>query len=78
MARTAGPRGLLSRNISVKVTPEQEDELTAAALAHETTTGEVIRVALDEYLRRERPRIAPLLRGLRTVRATIGGSKRPA
>ncbi|MBI3522513.1 MAG: hypothetical protein HY071_05350 [Chloroflexi bacterium] len=61
--------------MSVKLSPEQDEELAVAKLLYEKSSGEIVRIALDEFLERERPKIKPLLRGLRTARSNVAAAR---
>lgn len=71
MARTAGARGRLSESILVKLSPEQAMELDAAALVQGVSSPELIRTALDEFLRGLRNQIRKVIQSVEDARRSL-------
>lgn len=71
MSRTAGSRGRLSEAILVKLSPGQAEELEAAAMVQGVSSPELVRSALDEYLRERRPQIRKVLRSVEDARKVL-------
>lgn len=70
MSRKPGARGPLTDPVHVKLTPAQSEALEAAAVIHGCSAPELLRVALDELLVRERGEVGRVLRTIRQVRGS--------
>ena len=74
MARPAGERGRLTEPVLVKLTPDQAEELEAAALIQGVSSPELLRTALDEFLVTRRGALEPVIRSVRQARQAMGRS----
>ena len=71
MARRPGPRGVLSETLTVKVSPQQIEELAVASLVLSVKPGEIVRTALDEFLRERRSALGPVVKSVRSGRSRV-------
>ncbi len=72
MGRLAGPRGRLSEPVLLKLTPEQREELEAASFGYRVSEPEIVRRALDEFLRNRRAELKKLLKAREGIQPLNG------
>lgn len=71
MARKPGRRGPLTEPVLVKLTREQSEGLKAAALIDGVSEPELLRTALDAFLRGNRAGIQAVVRSIHKARQAV-------